>query len=145
VLEWLSKNNFFIFFPNEWLLWNWYLVRVAGFSHRAHSPAHIQSRRRRAGIGGRERAELLAADEGRAAGDLAHLPSPAGRVAGPFHLGRRLSLQQPGLVSFDHAAQRVSTLKEKNKSPIQFSNGRPAPMASEIQNDMDRSIGRSIR
>ena len=116
---------------NEWRLWNWYLERAAGFSHGAHSPAHVQSRRR-AGIGGRERAELLAADEGRGAGYLAHLRSPAGRVAGSFRPRRRLALQQPGLVSFDHATQRVSPLQEKNKRKSH--SAQQWPMANGIRN-----------
>ena len=77
---------------------------------------HVQSRRWTVGVGGRERrAELLAGDEGRAAGDLAHLPSRAAAAAaggGAFRPAARRRLAALQLVPLDHAAQRVGTLQQ---------------------------------
>lgn len=71
--------------------------------------SHVQRRRRWTGA----EAQLVAADNGRAAGDLAHLPSRAAAGSCCFRLAarRRLALQ---LVPLDHAAQRVATLRNKN-------------------------------
>jgi hypothetical protein len=96
-----------------------YLEIVAGFSHGgAHcsSAHHVQRWGRRAGVGGRERGQLVAADERRVARHSGHHLPPR-RGAGPFRLAGGLALKQPGLVPLDHAAQRVTPLQDTIEKP----------------------------
>jgi hypothetical protein len=96
-----------------------YLQIVAGFSHGGahYSSAHHVQRWRRAGVGGRERAQLVAADERRVARHSGHHLPPRRGAGTPFRLAGGLALKQTGLVPLDHAAQRVTPLRDTTEKP----------------------------